>query len=163
MRAKALVKLRVAALPHEIFIEFAEDGAEAVGIVDLPAVVAGRHAEPVGEPVLAVRHDAGEEPVRMDALELLDRGVAVAVEDGYLAGLRREDVDDQGFVAAALHAENDEGIAVAAAYDGVDVRRRRGIGICACRVHEAAPLLSLTRSSSPRRGMSTQVGRFASS
>ena len=123
MRAEPLEDAAVAALGHQIDVERAEHRREAVGVFRLPGRVARCEAQPVGERRSAVRDRAGEEARRVRASPARPTGSPVARSMTVtLSAPGQKTRTESGAIAAAMHAEHGERIAVAR----LDDRRDRG-------------------------------------
>ena len=153
--AEFLVELQMAALAEKILVHLPEHRPEPIGVLLDPFMVARGKLETIGEALRPPVEKAREETFRMNPLQRADRRAGL-VDDGHGRGRRQEGVDEHRRPLPAMHAEHDEGIAMAATDDRLDVRRIGGCGL-----GHAGSRARISRR--PRSGMSTQVGRLASS
>ena len=121
MRAEPFVQPQVVAFGDEIGVQLAEDGREAVGIVDFDdAAATDLEAQPIGERRFAIRHLANEQPVGMRAGHLADRPARPGIDQPHPPGVRLERAHHQPAGVIGMRAEHAERIVVVAARQRVD-------------------------------------------
>ena len=105
VRPELLVEPEVVALAEEVEVLLAEDGRKPVRIFDLGlAATLPRHPQTVGH---ALRDGSGEEPIRVDALQLA-QSVAIVGDDLHGARARQEDPYHVAATLRGVHPEEGE-------------------------------------------------------
>ena len=97
MRTQLLEGAKVGALDQEMDVEFAEDGAEAVRVLDVEGIVAavGKQPQAIAERLLPSGDWAGEKALLTDLRQIGDNLAGCAVNNPHLAGLWQKGTDDQ--------------------------------------------------------------------
>ncbi len=141
MRAQLFVKLAVPPFGDQVFVHLAQDQAEAIRVLDHPAMVAGCHLKLIAVAV----EGPGKEALGVDAFQR--RALAVG-QDRNLGRLRGEDPH-----LAVMGSEDRERVGMAAAQNGFDFR-------CGSLGHWSFPS---SRSRIPFSGMPIQAGLLLNS
>ena len=112
MRAELVVKPLMGSFAQKIQVEFRQHGRKAVGIVEIDDGLAEAGAQLV--PFGAVREEAGEQPVIVDARQR--RGLAMLVDRIHLRSVGQE-CADHGPAALGMGSEIAKGIGMATFQD----------------------------------------------
>ena len=152
VRPELFVEPEVVALAEEVKVLLAEDGRKPVGIFDLGlAATLPRDKQTVGH---HLRDGSGEEPIRVDALQLA-QSIAIVGDDLHGARARQEDPYHEAATLCGVHPEEGERVWMVAGYHG-------GNRVFVLQ-DTSSPSGSPRRSRTPLMGMPTQSGRLSSS
>jgi hypothetical protein len=127
MRTEPAIEVKMPAFGDQMIVEFADDRAECIGVVMLPAMIAGPESQPVARERRETWEASGKEPCTVDALKRAEAFAGFGIEHLRLVRTGDEGIDDRDAVDL-VRAEHDERVAMTTFDDGANVVRMREFG-----------------------------------
>ena len=148
MGAQLVVQAAMAAFGQKVLVHLSQHGAKAIGVVDLPFMIARPHRQSI----VPLRGGPAEEPLGVDAFQRKDTAIGHRAD---LGGLGRKDAQ-----LPVMRTQDREGIVMLAPQDRLDPGGGQPVGQI-CDIGHAFSCVSSSRI--PASGMPTQAGRLPSS